>query len=305
MPKSRIATRPLAALCGVALAAPALLAASGCGSSTRSSSPSGSAAAVAGPISISNAASKTTAERGAHISINGAVTAPGASTPINLSGSGVTNFATHEGTIGLTVSGLPAQAQTAIGGSSLALNEVLKGSAIYIGSPLFAGRLPSGAKWLKINTTQVAQGLGLDPSSLTSGGAEPGQYLQDLRAAGGTVKVIGHEQVRGVETTRYAASIDLVKAAELLSAHGKSAIARGLASQLAAKLGFSKIPIEAWVDGKGLVRKVAVHISSHGVGATIQAEFFDFGPIPPVNAPSPGEVFEVSSSTLKSLTGTA
>ena len=303
MLKPRLATRPLAALC-VALAVPAALAATGCGSSGHSSSSASGSAATAQPASIANAAYKTTAAGGAHIAISGTVTAPGASSPINLSGTGVTNFAAREGTIALTISGLPAQAQSVLGTGSLQINEVLKHGAAYIGSPLFAGRLPSGAKWLKINTAQVAQGLGLDPSSLTSGGAEPSQYLQDLRAAGGTVTVVGHEQVRGVETTRYSASVDLVKASELLSAHGKSAIARALAAKLAAKLGFARVPIETWIDGQGLVRKVAVHISAHGVGATIQAEFFNFGPIPPVNAPSPSEVFEVSSSTLKSLTGT-
>jgi hypothetical protein len=233
------------------------------------------------------------------------VTIPGSSSPLNISGTGVTNFAARDGSLTMTISGLPSQAQAALGGSALQLDEVLKSGSVYIGSPIFSSRLPGGAKWLKINTSQVAQGLGLDPSSLTSGGAEPSQYLQDLRAAGGSVTVIGHEAVRGVQTTRYSATVDLVKAAETLSAPGHSADARSLATRLAAKIGFSKVPIEAWIDGQGLVRKVAVHISAHGVGATVGAEYFGFGPTPPVNAPASSEVFEVSAQTLKSLTSGA
>ena len=298
----RIAPRPLAALCGVVLAVPSGLLASGCGSSSHSSS---AAPAAAQPGTIADAAYKTAAAGGAHVAISGAVTIPGDSTPLDLGGSGVFNFPPHEGSLALTISGLPAQAQSALGGSSVQLNEVLAGGAIYIGSPLFAGRLPGDAKWLKVNTSAVAQGLGLEPSSLTSGGAEPGQYLQDLRAAGGTVKVVGHETVRGVPTTRYAASIDLVKAAEALAAQGNKAAARSLATQMAARLGFSKVPIEAWIDAQGLVRKVQVHITTHGVGASIQVEYFNFGATPPVHVPSASEVFEVSSQTLKSLTGTS
>jgi hypothetical protein len=296
-------TRPtLATLCGLALAAPVGVLAAGCGSSSHSTS-SASAGVGAQPAAIADAAYKTTAAGGAHVAITGAVTIPGASSALNIAGSGAVDFAAHEGSLTLTISGLPAQAQSALGGSSLQIDELLKRGAIYIGSPLLAGRLPSGAKWLKVDTAQIAEGLGLDPSSLTSGGTEPGQYLQDLRAAGGTVTVIGHEDVRGVQTTRYSATIDLVKAAETLSAPGKTSTARSVAASLTSRIGLSKVPIEAWIDGQGLVRKVAVHVAARGVTALVQAEYFNFGRIAPVTAPSGGEVFEVSAQTLKGLTG--
>jgi hypothetical protein len=276
--------------------------AAGCGSSSKSpASTSAASAAVPSAGAVALAADKTTAAGGAHVTIGGSFTVPGASAPLSLNGNGAFSFANREGQLTLTISGLPAQSTAGLGGNSLQLNEIAKGNALYVGSPLLAGRLPGGAKWLKVSLSQVAQTLGFDPSSVSSGGANPATYLQDLRAAGGTVKVVGHETVRGAETTRYSATVDLLKVAEANGLKGGAA-SHAVLRALLARLGLHSIPVEAWVDGQGLVRKVAVHFTSHSVTASITAEYFDFGPQAPVNAPAPAEVFEVSGQMLQSLT---
>jgi len=297
---ARTATRTaLAAACSLAAAAGALGAA-GCGSSGKSAA-TGASSGPAAPATIAEAAYKTTAAGGAHVSLAGTITAPGLGSPLTLSGSGAFSFAAREGSLAFTISGLPSSAQAAIGASSLQLNALFKSGSVYIGSPVFAAKLPGGARWLKVNVSEVAQKLGIDPSSLSSGGANPAQYLQELRAAGGTVRVVGHDTVRGTPTTHYAASIDVLKAAEAQGL-GRSAASRALLRSLVAKLGLTHIPVDVWVDAQGLVRKELVHVSAHGATASIQIEFFDFGAVPPVTAPAASEVFEVSSKTLQGLT---
>jgi hypothetical protein len=272
-------------------------AAGGCGSSGGAG---GGSSAAPVPGTIVQAADRTAAAKGAHVALSGSVSGQGLSVP--LSGSGEFSFgAGNEGSLTLTISGLPASAQAALHGSSLQLDEIAKGGAIYIGSPVLDGHLPGGARWLKVNISQIDRSIGVDPSSLGNTGANPAAMLQDLRAAGGTVRLVGHDTIRGVSATHYAASVDLVKAVEATGG-ARSASQRKLLQELIARAGLRRLPIDVWVGG-GLVRRVALHIATHGITAALEVEYFDFGPVPPVSAPSPGEVFEVNSQALQGLTG--
>jgi hypothetical protein len=255
---------------------------------------------------VAQAAEATSHAGGARIALSGTVTVPGANSPVTLSGAGQINLATQEGDLALGVGGLPALATVGLSGGALSMHEVLAGGAVYIGSPLFAGRLPGGARWLKIDLRKTGTALGLDPGSLLSGGVDPAQYLQFLRAHGARVTPAGHDSVRGVATTRYSVEVDLAKAAEGLAA-GATGPSRDGIKQLLAQAGLRTLPMEVWVDGSHMVRKVAIAINgvggAPGAGLRIAVEYFDFGATPAIHPPAAGEVFEVSSQMLSGLTG--
>jgi hypothetical protein len=287
--------KALAAATAFALALVAAIA-SGCGSSSNSTS------TTTGPIV--KAAFVTAQAGGAQVALSGTVSTGALPPPLTLNGTGAFNLGGHEGTFAVVVAGLPAATQSVLHGSTLQLREILKGGAIYVSSPLFASRLPGGAHWLRINLSQVEQALGLDPSSLT-GGTDPTQYLQDLRGAASSVRVVGHETVRGVLTTRYAATIDVEKAAEQAAGASRTQV-HALVHKLLEKTGQSTLPVEVWVDGQGRVRKITLALATKAGGqsgtAHLTLEYFNFGAPPTITAPPPSEVFDITAQTLEGLT---
>jgi hypothetical protein len=262
----------------------------------------GSTAATLDPVA--QAADATTRAGGAQMAFTGDVTVPGASGPFTITGSGHFNFAANEGELTLTMAGLPASATAQLGGQTLTMTELFKSGTLYMSSPLFAGKLPGGAGWMKLDLARVGQAIGLDPSSLASGGSDPAQYLSYLKAAGVGISVVGHETVRGVQTTHYAGSLDLLKAAEA-EPGTNVAQTRAAFSKLATELGGTSVPMQVWVDGQDHVRKVSLTltIATNGRRAetSIATEYFGFGQTPAVNLPSGGEVFDMTSQALQGL----
>ena len=55
----------------------------------------------------------------------------------------------------ITLVGLPAGSGLAAGEGPLRMEEIFKGSTIYVASPLFAGKLPSGARWMKLDPEEA------------------------------------------------------------------------------------------------------------------------------------------------------
>src|SRR4029079_19273696 len=65
------------------------------------------------------------------------------------------------------------------GGKTGELTEITKGWRIYMTSPLFDSRLPSGKKWLSLDLQKAGKSAGLDFGSMTA--QTPGQTLQQLK----------------------------------------------------------------------------------------------------------------------------
>jgi hypothetical protein len=214
----------------------------------------------------------------------------------------VFDYAAQEGSLGLAISGLPASAGLPAG--ALHVQEIFKRATIYIASPLLAGRLRGGARWVKLDVARSAAALGLNLQQLTAGQSNPAQFLEYLKATAGTTTAVGHDVIRGVPTTHYRGTIDLRKVAALLPSADRAAANAGL-SQLLAQTGLRSIPFDVWVDAQRLVRRMQISLSLRPNGQTlafaIGVELFGFGPTAPVAAPAPAEVFDATGSVLNSL----
>jgi hypothetical protein len=281
--------RAMRLLAGVASAIALALYGSGCGASATAIDP------------VAQAAEVTSHAGGAHIAVSIQVSAAGLPTPLTMSGQGFFNYATQEGMLTLDATGVPASVSASLPAGPLRIEEIFKSSTIYIGSPLFAGRLPGGARWMKLDVGRFAQAIGLDAQQLAGGQSNPAQFLQYLKAAAGTPTRVGSELVRSVPTTHYHATVDLGKVASVLpSANGGQL--RAALAKLAAQAGTSNIPVDVWVDGHNLVRRFALALSlSTGaqrsqVGMTM--ELFQFGPTPSLALPADSEVFDATQAAL-------
>src|SRR5262249_49808302 len=96
------------------------------------------------------------------------------------------------------------------------------------------------------------------PASLTDlSTPNPTSYLTYLRDVAPDVRVEGHEMLRGVETTRYGADIDFVRAVARVSSPAQ----RAKLAQATKVFGGMKFPTTVWIDGDGHLRKMQLSFS--------------------------------------------
>jgi len=184
-------------------------------------------------------------------------------------GLGITDFAQKASNIQLKVSGSPI---------ALAPCEVLeRGSVGYLTiSPKLYG--PDHKIWTKLD---VSKATGVDVNSLSS---DPTSGIDYLKSVSGTVTTVGTETVRGAKTTHYHFTVttDQLLAKITGAAHDR------LKAQLA-QLGITTVPIDTWIDDKGLPRRVSTDLKGSLKGVSIQAQstvdMYNYGR--PVNLTTP------------------
>lgn len=178
---------------------------------------------------------------------------------------------------------------------------VFDGLVFYMQMEGLRSELPPGKRWLKLDLTKVGAGAGADLGGLSQLSQSPAQMLAYLRAASTEIEEVGTETVRGVQTTQYRATVDLRKALELQIEQAppkfRQAMRRDMEESLSTT-GLDSIPLDVWIDGKGLPRRMVADFDMTADGEEVHLEtavdLFDFGvrvsaPIPPA-----GEVLDVS-----------
>jgi hypothetical protein len=255
---------------------------------------------------VAQAADTTSHAGGAHIAVSIQVSGAGLAQPLTMNGQGFFNYHRQEGTLALEASGLPESAAATLPPGPLRIEEIFKSSTIYVGSTLFGGKLPGGARWVKLDIGRFAQAIGFNLAQLEAGQSNPAQFLQYLRALAGPPERVGGDVVRGVATTHYRARIDLSKVAAVLPSSAASQLRAALA-KLSAQLGTSRIPVDVWVDGQHLVRRLQLALSlatgAEGASVSITMDLFDFGPTPSLQAPPASEVFDATQAAVGGLAG--
>jgi hypothetical protein len=289
------AKRAAAILAAMALGGSAL-AVSGCGSSGSSSSGSNDAVALA--------ATRSTNVAGYRMTMNMQISSPALPQTLTATGNGTFDIKDKAGEFSLAMDlGSNPQIQQVLGGSTLRIDEILKWPDIYMKLPAaIAGQLGGSSKpWIKIDITKAAAAAGVPGlSSLTNNPAssDPSQMLQYLRAVSGDISNEGKEQVGGLDTTHYKATIDLNKVPNALPASSRAA-GRQSVSALTKMLGKSTLPVEVWVDGQHLVRQMKMSFDSSTqsqsvtIGMTLNIP--EYGPQPAPTLPPADQVNDASS----------
>jgi hypothetical protein len=161
---------------------------------------------------------------------------------------------------------------------------VVDGDAFYMLVPQLSAE--TRGRWLSASIDELSGGT----AELAMGTpTDPGAMLDALRGVSGDVEEVGREQVRGVDTTRYATTVDLRRALDDAS----PAERERLRAQLDV-FGSDEMPVEVWVDDDGLARRLDMHLDgllpaqSDG-SAVMTMEFYDYGEPVDISTPPAGE----------------
>jgi hypothetical protein len=271
------------------------VAAAGCSSShPAASSESGSSGGTGSPALspaalIAGSYTKMSDTKSAKVDMSFHLSAPSASgsgEQVAFDGKGLIDFAGKQADITID----------APGGQQI--EERLLGKTVYVKLPPMATKNPAlaGKTWLKTDLDKAAQSAGLGSTGDSTN--DPTQILQMLSSVSDQVTTTGKEQVRGTDTTHYRAVVDLAKASQQ---QGNTPAQVDRLKQL---LGTTTMPVDVWVDGDGLTRRLTFQLplpkaaaaqsglSNAQMSAT--EEFYDFGTPVSVTAPPADQTQDIS-----------
>jgi hypothetical protein len=167
--------------------------------------------------------------------------------------------------------------------------------------------LAHGKPWIKFDLRGVGAALGIN-SALSSPGtsSDPSRLLSYLKATSGQVTRIGGEQVQGIPTTHYRATIDYQRYARSVAPAQRAAASASVAA-IERLTGSHDQLVDVWVDGRHRVRReeLTFHECLPGTSGKSQIhlkiELFDFG-IQAIPAPPRGsEVADMTSYVVEKL----
>jgi hypothetical protein len=221
------------------------------------------------PLSpVAAAAEQTAATPGGRVSGSGAISVDGRSLTMLFSGEFTADEQRSSMRMDFASSAAPPGALDQLSPMLI----VGEGSTVYMSAPIFSGQLPDGKTWMKIDYSDFA---GAQQSSI-----DAQAMLDQLRSVSPEVSEVGSERVRGVATTRYAATIESDDA------------------------GFSNVGV--WIDRRGYVRRMTMTVPFNIVGGpaaqmAMQMDFYDFGIDPQISMPAEGDTFDATELALQQL----
>jgi hypothetical protein len=232
--------------------------AAGCGTKT------------APPVGLTAAVTRTAGQT-ARVAVTTTMQMQGMS--LSFTATGVFDFAHSRGMISM---------QNPVG-----ITEIFIPPKAYFKIPGAAGApLPRGKSWVAVDAGTSGGPLGslLGPFG---GSTDPADLLASLTAVSSSVTKLGTTTIRGVPVTGFRVDIDPAKATARLPQWERAGFAGFISS-----LGPGPIPVDVWVDGQNLVRRVSLSLHLPGGTGTpaservVQAtDFYDFGVPVRVSAP--------------------
>jgi hypothetical protein len=165
---------------------------------------------------------------------------------------------------------------------------VADGTTMYMQMP-FLGALGAPAGWVSVDLAEMGMA-----DALGAGAYDLRSTLETLRGTSGEPDVVGTDEIRGVDTTHYRATVDLAEAMEAAPESARAAF-----EQLgdAGDLDGMEMVIDIWIDDEGLPRRQQMDmgsmLGSMGLGdaaATVTIDYFAYGEPVDIVIPSPDEV---------------
>lgn len=225
---------------------------------------------------VASAAAKTDEAGSSRIAF--AVTADVLGSDVTLRGSGAFDYEAERGRLELDASSL-------VRGARVEVRAV--DSTLYVRVPAALSLwLPSVKPWVAVRGERSLDAFGLGELQ-----QDPGKLLGLLRASSTRVTKTGTAVVRGVETTRYTAQLELTRALEAnadrlgLSERERAELRRA-AEELRRQSRRTTLPVVVFVDDEGFVRRLTLAAD----GDRISVDLWDFGADVVVEAPPASDV---------------
>jgi hypothetical protein len=240
---------------------------------------------------LATAVRNTEAAGGAEVVFAMRMEAPGLPEPLLINGSGVEDASKR-------------RAHVTFDGAAFGSMEVLADDlTMYMRSDLFAAAL-GGKDWMKIDLERAGTAMGLDLGGSGQFGQSASEQLRMLRAVSGEVTEEGREQVRGTETTRYSATIDLRRYPDLMPEDQRDAARKGI-DRLIELTGQSEFPMGVWIDDEQRVRRMTWEQSMRQgpveMKIAVTAEYVRFGVPVEIDVPDDDDVFDATDLALQQM----
>jgi hypothetical protein len=256
--------------------------------------------AVGSPIAQAATLSSSTPGYRMHMTVQ--VTSSALSSAITATGSGVVDLRDQASSMSLTMDlGNDPQVVQALGGSSLRMDMVTEGSAIYVKLPaaLTASLPTSGKQWIEVDLAKLSSVPGLSSLAGNPTASDPRQILQSLRSVSDSVVDEGPQRIGRVATTHYHAQLSLSHLADALPAAERGAATEALGA-LQQALPTGGLPIDVWIDAHHLVRRVVMALdvnapSGPSLDETVTVDLDHYGPQRRPAAPASSDVFAINS----------
>lgn len=175
------------------------------------------------------------------------------------------------------------------------------GTTLYLQSELFTSSLPSHPTWVRVDLSR------LDPAALggvalEDGLTDPSGFLDLLRGLGDDTVVVDRVLLDGLPTTHYRGTVDLAAAAADLPPADRDRVLDSFA-RLGLEPAGGRLPVEAWVDEAGSVRRVRAELDldpsapgNEAVDATtVTVDYADLGAPAPITLPDPTTAVDITS----------
>lgn len=174
---------------------------------------------------------------------------------------------------------------------------IIDGDTVYVKSDLYAS-FSDGKPWV----TATGEGMALDEAGIGVQ-QDPAAFLDFLEGVGDELETVGREELRGVPTTHVRTDIDM-EALMAEASEAKRAEMEESLSGMGAAEAFGAVPVEAWVDDDGFVRRFTMTFDMTGlaeeagadlgpVSMTMDVELFDFNEPVTIEVPDPSQVSEL------------
>ena len=284
------------------------LVASGCG---------GSQGAIPELASLTQAASTSASTDTAKFALTFEMAVPGADQSLSFSAEGGFDTPAKRSRMTIDLSSLAElmkQLGSSLGGtvtgdlgdsSDWKLEAIMDGDVAYLNFPLIAKDLPDGKTWIKGDAEDFSRA---DTSGLGQFGSLSGMDPRDvfgfLKAVSGSIESVGSEEVRGVTTSHYRATLDPAKLAELVPAEQRESL--GGVDEAARQAGLTELPLDVWIDADQRIRKLSIELdakmpgSDKSLKASFVVELYDYGTPLELDLPPADQVADASTLRPKS-----
>ncbi len=276
---SRSRRCPRLRFAAVSTAAVAALTLAGCGGGS-----SGAASGASRVGLIAASAAKTTEATSARMSMTMSFEGAETGSTGTIGIDGAVDFRTGDTVMEMSGDALGGLGLGSVGSGTGPVEVRMVDGVMYMGARGLAAEEPvlQGKEWIRFDVKALADRLGVDAGS--AGALDQSDLtgsLDALRGVSGDVEEVGHEKVRGADTTHYRAEIDPEKALDEVPEAQREQAAKALE-----KLGGASLPVDVWIDGDGRTRKLSMTVDSDRLGvdapggpakATVTYELYDFG----------------------------
>lgn len=215
---------------------------------------------------------------GAELVFQATFSPPGGGQPVVMTGTGVENLAEQK-----------AQIQMQIPGAG-AMEVIADELVMYIHFEALAQGL-GGKEWMKLDLEHTYERLGIDMGGLGQVGQGTSEQLRMIGEVSDGITNEGREQVRGVDTTHYSATVDLRKYPD------------DDIEKLIELTGQSEIPMDVWIDDDERIRRMEwKQAVARGVEpGTIVTEYVRFGVPVDIDIPDDDEVFDATDLAVQGI----